>query len=220
MVRREQADAAGLPYDVVAAWITLTVHSALDAVGLTAAAAGKLAAARISCNVIAARPTTTSWCRATERSKRLTCSNSSTSDDGHPAAAQAPARRRGRAVAADRAHPPWNDAHADLHRAVTGSASTVLADIDWDGLLGTAMVGHDGHRGWVYYPAVRPAEQRCGLGLAHHRRHGPGRGRPGRWAASAAAGVLLRPIRSACTWYCQNLTSGGRRRGTVAGCPA
>lgn len=55
VVRRQEADAAGLPYDFVAAWITLTVRSALDAVGLTAAAAGQLAAAGISCNVITAR---------------------------------------------------------------------------------------------------------------------------------------------------------------------
>ncbi len=34
VVRREQADAAGLAYHFVAAWITCTVHSALDAVGL------------------------------------------------------------------------------------------------------------------------------------------------------------------------------------------
>ncbi len=59
---------------------------------------------------------------------------------------------------------PWNDPHAHLRRAVTGSASTVLAAIDRDVLLGTAMVGHDGHRGWVYYLAVTPAEQRRGLG--------------------------------------------------------
>jgi hypothetical protein len=55
VVRREQADAAGLPYDLVAAWITLNVHSALEAVGLTAVVARQLAAAGISCNVIAAR---------------------------------------------------------------------------------------------------------------------------------------------------------------------
>jgi ribosomal protein S18 acetylase RimI-like enzyme len=30
----------------------------------------------------------------------------------------------------------------------------------------TAMVGHDGHRGWVYYLAVDPAHQGCGLGRA------------------------------------------------------
>ncbi|NYI08202.1 ACT domain-containing protein [Allostreptomyces psammosilenae] len=53
VVPREQADAAGLAYDYVAAWITLRVHSALDAVGLTAAVAGRLAAEGISCNVLA-----------------------------------------------------------------------------------------------------------------------------------------------------------------------
>ena len=47
------ADQRGLPYDFVAAWITLTVHSALEAVGLTAAFSRALADAGISCNVVA-----------------------------------------------------------------------------------------------------------------------------------------------------------------------
>lgn len=50
---REQADGAGLAYDYVAALITLQVHSDLAAVGLTAAVSGRLAAAGISCNVLA-----------------------------------------------------------------------------------------------------------------------------------------------------------------------
>ncbi len=53
IVRRRQADAAGLPYVFVAARITLRVPSALDAVGLTAAVATRLARAGIACNVIA-----------------------------------------------------------------------------------------------------------------------------------------------------------------------
>ena len=62
---------------------------------------------------------------------------------------------------------PWNDPHADLRRARTGPCSTVLAALDEDDLLlGTAMVGYDGHRGWVYYLAVRPESQRSGLGRA------------------------------------------------------
>ncbi len=53
VIAREEAEVRGLHYDFVAAWITLTVHSALDAVGLTATVAGKLADAGIGCNVIA-----------------------------------------------------------------------------------------------------------------------------------------------------------------------
>lgn len=50
---RQQAERLGLAFDYVAAWITLNVHSALEAVGLTAAFAGALGQAGISCNVIA-----------------------------------------------------------------------------------------------------------------------------------------------------------------------
>ncbi|MGY2237381.1 ACT domain-containing protein [Pseudomonas gingeri] len=53
ILRREDAEALGLPFDYRAAWITLNVHSALEAVGLTAAFAGALGKAGISCNVIA-----------------------------------------------------------------------------------------------------------------------------------------------------------------------
>ncbi|MEU9998810.1 ACT domain-containing protein [Streptomyces sp. NPDC048370] len=53
VVRQEEADAAGLAYDYVAGWITLRVHSALDAVGLTAVVARGLAEAGLSCNVVA-----------------------------------------------------------------------------------------------------------------------------------------------------------------------
>ncbi|MBO1537354.1 ACT domain-containing protein [Pseudomonas sp. OA65] len=54
IIERSRAQALGLDFDYVAAWITLTVHSALDAVGLTAAFATALGNAGISCNVIAA----------------------------------------------------------------------------------------------------------------------------------------------------------------------
>jgi len=59
---------------------------------------------------------------------------------------------------------PWNDAHADLRRAVAGPASEVLAAVRAGELVATAMVGHDGHRGWIYYLAVRPDAQRRGYG--------------------------------------------------------
>lgn len=47
------ADAHGLAYDFRAAWLTLDVHSALDAVGLTAAVSTALARHGIPCNVLA-----------------------------------------------------------------------------------------------------------------------------------------------------------------------
>lgn len=50
---REVADAHGLHYDYVAAWITLEVHSSLAAVGLTASFSAALTQAGISCNVVA-----------------------------------------------------------------------------------------------------------------------------------------------------------------------
>lgn len=53
VVRKADADRAGLAYDFVAAWLTLSVHSSLAAVGLTAAVATALSEAEISCNVLA-----------------------------------------------------------------------------------------------------------------------------------------------------------------------
>ncbi len=59
---------------------------------------------------------------------------------------------------------PWNDPHADLRRALQSPTSTVLADLDGGVVAATVMVGHDGHRGWVYYLAVRPDLQGRGRG--------------------------------------------------------
>jgi hypothetical protein len=53
VVNRLTADQLKLDYSFVAAWITLTVHSSLEAVGLTAAFSNALAREGISCNVVA-----------------------------------------------------------------------------------------------------------------------------------------------------------------------
>lgn len=53
LVRREIADEMQWPYDFVAAWITLRVHSSLAGVGLTATVSRALADAGISCNMVA-----------------------------------------------------------------------------------------------------------------------------------------------------------------------
>jgi uncharacterized protein len=53
VLSRPDADRLGLTYDVVLGWITLRVHSALDAVGLTASVATALTEAGISANALA-----------------------------------------------------------------------------------------------------------------------------------------------------------------------
>ncbi|WP_339502288.1 ACT domain-containing protein [Pseudomonas silesiensis] len=53
ILERRHAEKAGFSFDYLAAWITLNVHSALEAVGLTAAFASALGQAGISCNVVA-----------------------------------------------------------------------------------------------------------------------------------------------------------------------
>jgi len=54
ILNKKIADQLNLRYNYIAAWITLTIHSSLDAVGLTAAFSKALADASISCNVVAA----------------------------------------------------------------------------------------------------------------------------------------------------------------------
>lgn len=61
---------------------------------------------------------------------------------------------------------PWNDADADLRRALEGPSSTVLAATEGDRLVGTVMVGQDGHRGWLYYLAVADDRRGRGVGRA------------------------------------------------------
>lgn len=53
IVRKEYADACQLTYTSRMAWITLRMHSSLEAVGLTGAFSSALAIAGISCNVLA-----------------------------------------------------------------------------------------------------------------------------------------------------------------------
>ncbi|AXT20838.1 ACT domain-containing protein [Flavobacteriaceae bacterium AU392] len=53
IIQKEKADELNLKYEFVASWITLTVHSSLNAIGLTAEFSRELTKHQISCNVIA-----------------------------------------------------------------------------------------------------------------------------------------------------------------------
>ncbi|RSV14084.1 GNAT family acetyltransferase [Sphingomonas sp. ABOLF] len=59
---------------------------------------------------------------------------------------------------------PWNDPDADFARALAAADSAVLVLRDGAALIGSVLVGYDGHRGWVYYLAVAPDRRRHGLG--------------------------------------------------------
>jgi ribosomal protein S18 acetylase RimI-like enzyme len=59
---------------------------------------------------------------------------------------------------------PWNDPLADIALARSRPSSDVLAGRIEGRIVASAMVGSDGHRGWVYYLAVDPDRRRQGLG--------------------------------------------------------
>ncbi|MCP3459812.1 MULTISPECIES: GNAT family acetyltransferase [unclassified Bradyrhizobium] len=59
---------------------------------------------------------------------------------------------------------PWNDPHADIALARREANSTVLIGRNGDAIAASAMVGHDGHRGWIYYVAVDPDCRKRGYG--------------------------------------------------------
>jgi ribosomal protein S18 acetylase RimI-like enzyme len=59
---------------------------------------------------------------------------------------------------------PWNDPAADIALARKGPNAAVLVGRDGAAIAATVLVGHDGHRGWVYYLAVDQARRGKGYG--------------------------------------------------------
>lgn len=65
---------------------------------------------------------------------------------------------------------PWNDPDQDIARKLSCQPELFLVGCISDKVVATAMVGFDGHRGWVYYLAVEPDHQRLSIGrsmMAH-----------------------------------------------------
>jgi ribosomal protein S18 acetylase RimI-like enzyme len=61
---------------------------------------------------------------------------------------------------------PWNDPAADIALARRGDNAAVLVGRDGETIVASVMVGHDGHRGWVYYVSVDPDSRGRGHGRA------------------------------------------------------
>jgi ribosomal protein S18 acetylase RimI-like enzyme len=64
------------------------------------------------------------------------------------------------------AAPAWNVPAADIGRKLAVQRELFLVATIGSEVVGTAMGGYDGHRGWVYYVAVRPRYRRQGIGTA------------------------------------------------------
>lgn len=60
----------------------------------------------------------------------------------------------------------YNDPSVDIRFAKDGACSDVLIAEDDVGRVIGSVVGHDGHRGWLYYLAAAEHSLRCSLGRA------------------------------------------------------
>ena len=59
---------------------------------------------------------------------------------------------------------PWNDPRRDIERKLVIQPELFLIGLINDEIITTAMAGYDGHRGWVYYLAVKPLYQQKEIG--------------------------------------------------------
>ena len=61
---------------------------------------------------------------------------------------------------------PWNDPHKDIARKLTEQPDLFLVGTLGEEVVASAMVGFDGHRGWVYYLAVAERHRKHSFGRA------------------------------------------------------
>jgi ribosomal protein S18 acetylase RimI-like enzyme len=60
--------------------------------------------------------------------------------------------------------PPHNRAEGAIPAKLACQPELLLVALDGGGVIGTAMAGYDGHRGWLYSVAVHAAHRRAGVG--------------------------------------------------------
>ncbi len=58
---------------------------------------------------------------------------------------------------------PWNNPETDIQRKLSTSPDLFYVGLLDDELIASCMAGYDGHRGWIYFLAVKNDYQRKGL---------------------------------------------------------
>lgn len=62
--------------------------------------------------------------------------------------------------------PSWNHPETDIQRKLSVQRELFIVATLGSEIVGTAMAGYDGHRGWVHYVTVSPRHRRKGIGTA------------------------------------------------------
>jgi len=65
--------------------------------------------------------------------------------------------------------PHWNRPEDDIDRKLSVQPELFIVAVAGGQVVGTAMAGFDGHRGWVYYVAVKPGYRQRGWHAAHQQ---------------------------------------------------
>ncbi|MHC4857154.1 MAG: GNAT family acetyltransferase [Planctomycetota bacterium] len=58
---------------------------------------------------------------------------------------------------------PWNNPETDIQRKLSTSHDLFYVGVLDGELIASCMAGYDGHRGWIYFLAVKSAHQRQGF---------------------------------------------------------
>ena len=61
---------------------------------------------------------------------------------------------------------PWNEPEFAIPAKLAMQPELLMVALDGDDVIGSAMAGYDGHRGWLYAIAVRESHRRRGIGSA------------------------------------------------------